>query len=504
MPRSAMRRSTRSSAARASARAPARRAAASAGYGRRTVSGRGAYSWSKPGPWGRYGRAIGGALGGAVGARLGAPQAGAAIGSAVGSLAHYVGRIFGSGDYSLGQAPVYNSLWKGTEGLKQTKANPFLTFGEKSIRIRHREYLCDIFSAPTASTFQVHNYNISPTVLATFPWLSQIAMNYQQWRPHGIVVEFKSTSGNALNSTNTALGSVIIAPDMNPATFNLAFQNKTEMLNYAGAADGKPSSCIVVGIECDPNKLPMKEYYTRSNGNFVGGVNDIRLTDLCSFGVATSGFQGTNVNIGELYIIYDIELMNPQMLQPGSGNIFARGTLQTSSLVNQVAGTTTAGILGANSTITTVAGNMVLDNYNNTGQPFAHITIADRSMIVGGSVFEFIYGAGGTTATATLGCPNEVTSTGTLIESTANRMLNPDRVITGYQTSVSYRFVVQDPSLLATPTAGKYTPALGYPNSAILCTLTNTGVAGATNSVATSCTFGYFSLTTVAPGDYFP
>jgi hypothetical protein len=39
-----------------------------------------------------------------------------------------------------------------------------------------------------------------------FPWLSNIAQNFESYKLRGLVFEFKSMSGDALTSTNTALG----------------------------------------------------------------------------------------------------------------------------------------------------------------------------------------------------------------------------------------------------------------------------------------------------------
>lgn len=289
----------------------------------------GAYepTYSNPGVWGRAGRALGGIVGGHLGGRPGA-----ALGSSIGGLAHYLGRIFGSGDYRVGAPPAMNSLFQGSSGFPYQAD---LSFGEKAIVIKHREYLGDVITSATAGGFQVQNFAVNPGIMATFPWLAEIAPSFQLYKWRGLVVEFKSRSADALNSVNTALGSVILATDYNAATFSQLFNNKTEMLNYEGAIDCKPSDNMVMGIECDPKRLPLSELYIRT-GDVEGNIQNY---DMCSFAIATTGFQGTNVNVGELWISYDVILMKPAMLPAGATLPAAAFQLNPGTIVNPVSTT---------------------------------------------------------------------------------------------------------------------------------------------------------------------
>lgn len=446
-----------------------------------TVRGKGDYSYTAPGPWGRWGRRIGSALGRAAGSQVGEAGLGAALGAKLGGLAHYVGKIFGSGDYTFGSQPVYNSLWKGA-----LSSNTQMSFGDGKVRIRHRDSLGDVISSATPGAFQCINYSVSPTLANTFPWLAQIAPSFQCWKAHGIVFEFKSTSGEAIGSTNTALGSVIIAADMNPATFSQNFANKQDMLNYVGACSCKPSQSMVVGIECDSKRLPGDgTFFTRTFSNLVGAsLQDVRFSDLCSVGVATTGIQAASINLGELYVIYDIELSLSQDYIPGQLSLYARGTLQTSSLANQVGGTTTSGLLGANSSLVISSANLLVDNYNDTVLSRAYITIPDRAILQTGMAFEFSYTVLNSAVTLVCGAPTPQTVAGTFVEATSmSRFLNPAIVTSSNQISFCYTTQITNLNLLQIPTGGKYTPALGYPNAAVLFAIQNTTIAGASNTM---------------------
>lgn len=270
------------------------------------IRGKGAYTYSNPGPWGRYGRQIGKEAGSKFLAPYVGGKTGSAIGGAAGGLAHYIGRIFGSGDYIASSAVKQNTIIEAQA--------PSFSSGSGTVRIKHREFLGDVFSSNTASTFKIDSYNINPGLISTFPWLSQVCgSTFQQYRLNGMVFEFRSMSADALNSTNTALGSVIMATDYDSA--DAAFITKQQMENTEFGVSCKPSSCMIHAIECAPRLTTATELYIRV------GVNppntDIRLYDWGKFYIATTGFQGTNVNCGELWVSYDVSLIKTIDQVPG-------------------------------------------------------------------------------------------------------------------------------------------------------------------------------------------
>lgn len=182
----------------------------------------------------------------------------------------------------------------------------------RSVIIRHREFIADIVTG-AAGAFNLQSFSINPGVATTFPWLSQVAANFQEWRPLGILFEFRSTSADSLNSTNTALGTVIIATDYD-ATDNVAqtFQNKQMMMNHEFSQSAKQSCSILHPIECSPEMNPYSVFHVRTGQEPANA--DLRLTDLGTLGIATVGQQGASVVIGELWITYEIEFLKPQGL----------------------------------------------------------------------------------------------------------------------------------------------------------------------------------------------
>lgn len=237
----------------------------------------------------------GGLVGGAVGSILAGPGPGTALGTGLGLMGGAaLGYITGLGDYRINQ----NSLMgMDPPQIKNTKGRGFI--------VRHREYICDVSSA---TTFTVNEFPLNPGLESTFPWLSTVAQNFEEYVPLGIVFEFKSTSADALNSTNTALGTVIMATNYN--SNNGAFRNKNEMENYEFASSTRPSCSALHPIECDPRLNPMGTYYIRT-GDPPENC-DKKLYDVGLFQFAATGSQAAAV-VGELWVTYEFCFRKPRI-----------------------------------------------------------------------------------------------------------------------------------------------------------------------------------------------
>lgn len=272
------------------------------------LRGRGAYTYENPGPWGRIGSAAGGMIGSALGSSYGLSKPASQIGKKLGSYLHYIGKIFGSGDYVTASDGVRSN------SLMHSNQIPSFASNKNEVRIRHREYLGDVYSASVAGAFQIQSFAINPGLSNVFPWLSQVCgATFQQHRINGMVYEFRSMSADALNSTNTALGSVVMATDYDSK--DNVFTSKQQMENTMFGVSCKPSSCMLHAIECARSQTSVSELYIRAGA--VPSGADIRLYDLGRFSIATQGCQGTNVNLGELWVSYDITLIKQIEQPPG-------------------------------------------------------------------------------------------------------------------------------------------------------------------------------------------
>lgn len=90
------------------------------------------------------------------------------------------------------------------------------------------------------------------------------------------------------------------------------FQAKLDMLNYEYSSSCKPSDNCLHMIECDPRQTTVNELYTLYNQDTPPNA-DPRLYHLGRYSLATTGFQGTSVNIGEIHVTYQVRLLKPKL-----------------------------------------------------------------------------------------------------------------------------------------------------------------------------------------------
>lgn len=68
---------------------------------------------------------------------------------------------------------------------------------------------------------------------------------------HGMIFEYQSTSGTILNTTNAAMGQVILATSYDPTQTN--YSTIQEILNNEFTTEAKPGDNCIHFIECKPS-----------------------------------------------------------------------------------------------------------------------------------------------------------------------------------------------------------------------------------------------------------
>lgn len=233
----------------------------------------------------------GGVIGNAAGSLFGNSKMGSSIGRWLGSG---IGSIFGSGDYQVvGASPKYNMLNGNVPQFSSTRATNIVC---------HREYIGDI-TGTTAFTNNV--YPLNPGVGTAFPWLQGIAANYQQYRIHGMVFEFRPLITDFI--TSGAPGVVIMSTNYNADVPR--YTSKQAMENSEFAVSIKPTMALRHMVECDPRQTPISELYVRTGTLSTG--QDLRTYDLGNFQFATQG--NPNQLLGELWVTYCIEFFKPTL-----------------------------------------------------------------------------------------------------------------------------------------------------------------------------------------------
>lgn len=214
--------------------------------------------------------------------------------------------VTGMGDYKVHRNSLYvHSL--------NTSPPPVFRSDSHSTRIVHREFLGDV-TGNTGAFTQRFKLPINPNQAQTFPWLSNIAVQFEEYKFHGLIFEFKSTSGNAVSSTNAALGTVFMATQYN--VYAPDFRDKQTLDAYEYSVSTRADTSILHPIECDP-KLNDREVYFVDSSQFAAG-GDLRMTNMGNFYLCVAGQQSANT-IGELWVTYDVELLKPRMQTNAAG-----------------------------------------------------------------------------------------------------------------------------------------------------------------------------------------
>lgn len=278
------------------------------------------------------------------------PGAGGDVGHELGARASkFLG--FGAYDTPSSSNDLVVSMPGG--GAQQTIG----TVGDESgdLIVRNTEFIGNIsVTCPantTSSPFTVQTWQLNPGIQATFPFLSQIAQNYDLYEWHQLLFQFKPLSGESGAASNN-LGSVIMATNYDPDA--PTFINKIQMENYAYSNSTKPSCGAVHGVECKPGSSATNMLYTR-----VGlSTRDRIFTDIGTFNIATEGVpfavsaSSQTQIIGELHVTYTVKLSRPQLFNTLLGlgqmqDIFAANWLNGTSTLSSIVRDPTSLIGGA-------------------------------------------------------------------------------------------------------------------------------------------------------------
>lgn len=336
-----------------------------------------------------------------------------------GALANRLGSYFGWGAYSVNQ----NSLV-----VPEGQSPAYMHSSGATNRVCHREYIGDVISSSVAGQFSIQTYPLQPGAKDMFPWLSPIALQYQKYKLLGAIIEFKSGSGDAITGANTALGEVIISTNYNCA--DPAFVNRNQMENTMYCSSAKPSVSFVHVIECDPRLQAQESLYVSPSvvpENTGNSVNEINWANVY---VGVVGCQGTNVNLGSIYITYEVELIQPVELSDARqprGDLF-------SLAVATINNSNPFGIGAATPDPKNSLGGQIT-----SGTRYAFPANISSGLY---QVFWYIIG----TSTATLTAPTPTITNGTsptmYFNDTFQRLVSPSTVITGTNMCVIFNVQV--------------------------------------------------------------
>lgn len=188
----------------------------------------------------------------------------------------------------------------------QTSSRPmFSTLADGSdlrIRVRHREFIADI---PGSVNYGVNSFPINPGIPSVFPWLSNVAQNFESYQFRDLCFQYRT------ESPTSSAGKIILsvdwdAADAAPISKLQQFEERTK------AEDAVWANFDLVCDKQDLAKFGTQRYVRNALPLPAVGAVDIKTYDVGNLFVGRQGESGTTV-IGELWVCYDIELMTPNV-----------------------------------------------------------------------------------------------------------------------------------------------------------------------------------------------
>jgi len=224
-------------------------------------------------------------------------------GGVVGALGGLSGAL-GIGDYTT------NAIVNDGQGAAEHVPS-FAPSGASSVTVSHKEYLTDIYGTAAGQSFQNSAFSLNPALQSTFPWLSQLAQNYDEYTIKQLIFTFRSSIAPIGSSGTGQVGTIIMATQYNAG--EEPFSDKETMMQYDGAMSAKVIDGLISGVECDPaQNSGSYGKYTRAGPPPAG--QDVKTYDLGVFNCAVTNIPATyeNQSLGELWVSYTVELRKPK------------------------------------------------------------------------------------------------------------------------------------------------------------------------------------------------
>jgi len=182
---------------------------------------------------------------------------------------------------------------------------PIIRQNGSTCRVKHSEFLSNVTGSSVFSL--THAIEIQPGLAASFPWLSNIANNWDEYTIHALRFRYLTRTG-----TSTA-GSVIISPDYDstdgPPT------TEAIMTTFQGTREDAPWKDILCPLDPASMRGGMSRKFIRSLP--LQPNQDIKTYDCGNLYLAVTDSSGT-VGWGKLWVDYDIEFFVPSLHSTGT------------------------------------------------------------------------------------------------------------------------------------------------------------------------------------------
>jgi hypothetical protein len=256
------------------------------------------------------------------------------------------------------RAPKRQSSVSAAYATGQSGKAPVIAMSKDSCRVVHRELLGNVSGTGTAAFTTSSTFALNPGVSSTFPWLANMAQNWETYRVNRMKVCYYTRTGS-----NTA-GSVILVPDYDASDSTpISEQTASSYEDVQEDAPWKDIECVLRPAAMH-NVGPRK--FVRSGA--LSANQDIKLYDVGNMFIFTVD-SATAASWGKLWIEYDITFYTPQLF-PGGSNFSQIATLAAT------VGTDATHLMGTSNVI---SGNLLISGTGNV--------LTAPNLIVGGRYF---------------------------------------------------------------------------------------------------------------------
>jgi hypothetical protein len=297
------------------------------------MSGRGRYMKGKGlyrGRGGFFGNLLGGKLGSDIGDamwNIGKRFVPAPYRAAADAVFDVTDKMAGSGRYMRGKgrymkgrgAYAVNNLVTDGGATASSIVPAFNPSDVHEVVYSNREYVRDIFAPAAGTVFAIQTWPLNPGLPDSFPWLSQMAINFEEYEIMQLCYTYKSTVAD-FASASGQVGQIVMATQYNPNSDT--FADKEEMMLYEGGMSCKTTESLIHGIECDPSKNSgTAGKYVRAG--HLPPAEDLKNYDLGKTSLAVLNAPSTYAGqqLGELWVSYTVRLRKPKFAAGNAYNV---------------------------------------------------------------------------------------------------------------------------------------------------------------------------------------
>jgi len=223
---------------------------------------------------------------------------------------------------SVFKAPMSAPVAMGYKFVQQNKM--------KSVTVRHCEQVDEI-SGSSSAFLMSYSLSLNPGLSTLFPWLSAVAVNYEEYKFNKLKFVFEPYVSSA-TAGYIAMNCDYDATDV-PAS---EFPTKQAFTDYDGAEQSNCWEISEFNVKC-PNKTGPVHRALRYGA--LSANSDAHNFDHGIFNLAVGSQSGTT-KLGTLYVCYDVTFYRPRLTISGISNGFAHyncsGTMSTAAAYGTV------------------------------------------------------------------------------------------------------------------------------------------------------------------------